>query len=107
MDYNISNINISGESINIYINQLVNKVYAILPIYEDCEIKNDFDSFHVYLDRLIIEISGNYHNLGNKGFLTLTNVLTGVNNSDNLNHSNIKSLTFYCISILKSLRVVE
>jgi len=107
MDYNINNIEISGSDVNTYIMSLIGKTYAILCVFEDCEVSNDFKDFHVYLDRLIYELSGNYHTLGFKGFLILTNVLTGVNNSEKLDHSNVKSLTFYCISILNKLRVNE
>ena len=107
MEYNINNINISGSDVNEYIIKLINEVFAILPIYEECEIADDFKRFHVYLERLIMETAGGYFNLGTKGYLTLTNVLTGVNISTQLNHANVKSLTFYCISILNALKVVE
>lgn len=106
MDYKIHDVIISQDDMNAYLEKLINKLYAMLPIYEDCTNDNDYQSFTVYVKRLMVEISGMYSVLGTHKFLTLVNILTGMSESTGLSHDEVKSLTFYCISLIKGIKVV-
>ena len=107
MGYNINGIEISGEVLNKYFDTLVNKIFAILGIYEDCEKTQDFINYDTYLDRVIIELSGGYYVIGFNNFISLSNILSGIKHSDSLNHKKVKSLVFHCISIVKKMKVPE
>lgn len=84
-----------------YINFTINRVYAILGVYEDCESENNFDNYYRYIKRLITELIGAYKILKIEQFLSLISIISGMQELKNLNHSDVKSMTFHCISILK------
>lgn len=94
--------NAPKEKINEYFKYSVNRIYAILGMYED---ENDFKNLHCYLRRLIIEFKGIIDLYDGKEFISLINILNGIdNNLESLNHSEIKSLVFHCISLLKKIK---
>lgn len=103
MDYNIK---LSKEEINTYLESAINKVFAILGIYEDCMENNNFENYFIYLNRLITEFSGIYYLLDINSFVSLIAIIKGMSKEKSTNHKNVKSLTFHCISILKKAKVV-
>lgn len=107
MVYNISGIEVSGKTLNKYLDTLINKVFAILGVYEDCEEINDFYTYDTYLDRVITELTGGYYVIGFNNFVSLVNILTGIKYSEELSHKRVKSLVFHCISIIKKMKVED
>lgn len=106
MAYKIHGSPVSNEELKEYLSRSINRVFAILGIYEECTRKNDFEDYLIYLNRIITEFDGIYDLLGISDFLSLTGVLKGMENLDRMEHKKVKSLTFYCISVIKKVRVV-
>lgn len=104
MIYNINNIKVSKDSLNEYLDSLINKLFAILGIYEDCEKINDFSNYDIYVDRILTEITGCYYSIGFKNFLSISNILIGMKHTENINHKKVKSLVFHCISIINKIK---
>lgn len=102
MDYKIK---INNNDYNIYLDKLINKVFAILGIYEDCYRKQLFEDYFIYLDRLCLEIKGCRYSLEKDKFLSLYNTLLGMLNSEIMEHKRVKSLVFHCISVIKKMKV--
>lgn len=107
MIYNVNGIEISSEMLNKYFDTLINKIFAILGVYEDCEEINDFSSYDIYLDRVLTELTGGYYMIGFDNFVSLSNILTGIKYSETINHRKVKSLVFHCISMVKKMKVEE
>lgn len=94
--------NTPSEKINEYFKYSINRVYALLGMYED---NQDFKDIHCYLRRIIIEFKGLTGLYDEKEIISLINILNGIeDNIEELNHSEMKSLVFHCISILKKMR---
>lgn len=106
MDYNVNGIVFTKEEVNEYIDTSVNKIFALLGIFEDCSEKKIFDPFFIYLNRIITEFNGIYQLMGIEPFLSLVGNLKGLSAAENLDHKFVKSLTFHCISIVKKAKVV-
>lgn len=105
MSCNINGIEISNEELNKYYDKLINKIFAILGVYEDCEKESDFSNYVVYIDRVLTELVGGYYLMNSEEFLSLYNILLGIKSSDNFNHKKIKSIVFHCISVVKKMKV--
>lgn len=101
MNYKNEKIFLDNSEKKKYIDFSINKVYAILGIYEDCELDNNFDNYYKYTKRLVTEFIGAYNLLDIQQFLSLVNIIKGMSESKELNHDDIKYITFHCISILK------
>lgn len=101
MEYKNDQILLDESEKRRYIDFVINRIYAILGVYEDCESDNNFDNYYRYTKRLIVEFIGAYKILKIEQFLSLISIITGMSESKNLNHSDVKSITFHCISILK------
>lgn len=100
LNYNINDVLINEEDLNVYLNLLVNKLYAILGVYEDCEESDSFDNFYVYLNRVLCELKGCSKILDLTDFMSLTFILSGLEDHE-LTHRNVKSIVFHCIGIVK------
>lgn len=100
MEYKINEIVFEKEDLSSYLDYLINKTYAILGIYEDCEKDKGFDNFYVYLDRIICEIRGFSTLISSKDFISISSILVGMKDHE-LNHKNVKSIVFHCIGIIK------
>lgn len=87
-----------------YVHLCVNKVFAVLGIYEECQRSENYEGYYVYLRRIITEFDGIYSLYGFDYYAQIVGILEGMYNNKSLNHSNVKSLTFHCISLLNSLR---
>lgn len=101
MDYNKIKATVTEEEIEYYLNNSINKIFAILGIYEDCEKNNSFDSYYTYLSRTITELSGFEYIFQKNFFISIISVLAGMIEDKNPNHKKVKSLTFHCISLIK------
>jgi len=103
MDYNFNDIQFSKAEVEEYQKNVVNKIFAVLGIYEDCQSKSDFESYYAYLGRLCTELNGLYQMFGSKVFLSVASVLCGMKEDDAPTHSTVKSLVFHCISVVKKV----
>lgn len=95
------NLSISEEDINLYLDRSINRIFAILAIFEECEDCNNMSTFYSYLDRLIIEFNGIKDIFDITLFMSIVGILNGMKNKDRLTHKEVKSLVFHCISIVK------
>ena len=94
MDYKLS---------ETYVNTLINRVFAVLGVFEDSVQKSNYDNFSSYLDRVCTEIYGCYVNTSNDKFLSIYNLLTGIQKEALHTHKHIKSIVFHCISMIKQI----
>lgn len=101
MDYKNIRNSFSEKSIDEYLNFSVNKIFAILGIYEDCVKADNLENYYTYLTRIITELSGFSSIFENSFFVSVISVLVGMLEDKNPTHKKVKSLTFHCISLLK------
>ncbi len=94
-------LDIEHEAFNSYLKSSINKIFAILGIYEDCEKNNNYESYYSYLNRIITEFIGIYKLFNNDTFFSLVGVLNGMKEDVEPTHKKVKSLTFHCISLIK------
>ena len=102
MDYN--GIVFSDEEIQEYKQYLINKIFAILGIYEDCDNIQDFTGYTTYISRLTREFNGIYNMFGIINFLSIVSILEGMKVP--ITHAEVKQLVFHCISLVKKARVI-
>ena len=106
MSFYINEVEIPTSTYNSYIRQCINKIFKILPIYEDCEEHKDFKCFISYLEKLIIMFTGSEILFNQKEFVDLVSILKGLQvEAENLNQNKIKSLVFHCINMLDGLKI--
>jgi len=101
MAYKIANATITDEQLSSYLESSVNRFFAILGIFEDCEKLNDFSTFNAYLDRLIVEFSGASSAFNSDVFISLLSILKGIREKNDISHKEVKSLVFHSISLIK------
>lgn len=99
--YNYNNVTFTDEDIQYYIDCSVNKLYATLCVFEDCEKKSDFETYHIYLKRLITEFTGIHSMFNVSVYLSIVGILNGMILEEDPKHKDVKSLIFHCISLLK------
>lgn len=104
MAYKFNNICFTDDQVDNYKDLAINKVFAALGIYEDCAEQGDFSGYYKYLNRICTEFDGIYNMFGINTYLQLVGVLQGMIKDENPEHSNVKSLVFHCISIIKKAR---
>ena len=99
--YSFNNIQFTDDDIQYYTDRSVNKLYATLCVFEDCEKKSDYETYHIYLKRLITEFTGIYNIFDVNVFLSIIGILNGMILEEEPKHKDVKSLIFHCISLLK------
>ena len=92
MHYEVYDAEISQAELIDYLNTVINRLFAVLGIYEDCSESNDMTNYHIYLERVITEMSGGYENLGLENFLQLVNVLCGLRDDEKGNRGKDKAI---------------
>lgn len=105
MSFYINGVEVPVSTYNSYIRQSINKVFKILPIYEDCEQQKNFKYFKSYLDKLITMFTGSEILFNQRDFIDLISILKGLQETNDLNKSKTKSIVFHCINILDRLKV--
>ena len=105
MSFYINEVEVPVSTYNSYIRQSINKVFKILPIYEDCEEQQSFKHYISYLDKLIIMFMGSELLFNQRDFIELVSILKGLQEPEDLTKDKIKSLVFHCINILERLKV--
>lgn len=95
----------TNEEFNEYKSKLINKCFAILGIYEDCEKHNAFVSYISYIDKIKFELVGLHKNMEYIQLISIINILTGMQETDNINHKQVKSLVFHIISTIQKMEV--
>lgn len=103
MEYSKNGVVFTPEELSICINKMINKVFAILGIYEDCEKISDFNTYKTYVQRVIVEMVGFSRNYPHPTLLSLVNLLTGIISIEAPTHKQVKSITFHTISSLKKM----
>lgn len=101
MMYNFNKMQFTDDDIQYYIDCSVNKLYATLCVFEDCEKRSNFETYHIYLKRLITEFTGIYDIFDISVFLSVVGILNGMILEEDPKHKDVKSLIFHCISLLK------
>lgn len=82
---------------------MIDKIFKILPLKEDLDkgIIADND-FTIYLSRIIVEFSGTMETTKNEKLNEVISIFKGIRlEYKNLNHEEIKSMVFHCISLIK------
>lgn len=90
------------DDINIYINKTVDRLFAVLVTYEECEKINSFVNYKTYVKRLITEFNGIQAFIEKDQFISMVGLLSGMILDDSISHDEVKSNTFHCIGIVKS-----
>lgn len=104
MDYN-GRVIYTTDELNKYKRKLVDKIFAILGIYEDCQDSNDYSSYNNYVERVKIELIGFSRRSENVELITIVNLLAGIQDSETINHKTVKSLVFHIISMIQNLNL--
>lgn len=94
-------LKLSEDEAAYYSQKSINKLFAILGIFEECEEDNDMSTFHTYLDRLILEFSGVKDVFDICTFISIVGILSGLRDKEQLTHKEVKSIVFHCISLVK------
>lgn len=94
-------IKLNEDDIAYYNKRSINKLFAVLAIFEECEEVGDMSPFYAYLDRLIIEFRGVKDIFDICTFISIVAILDGLRKEDNLSHKEVKSIVFHCISLVK------
>lgn len=107
MSFWINEVEIPASTYNMYIKQCINKIFKILPIYEDCEEQGDFKFYISYLDKLIIMFTGSEILFNQSDFINLVSTLKGMQHMEDLTRTQVKSIVFHCIDLLDRLKIEE
>lgn len=97
-------ITFTENEVTAYKKTVINKIYAALAIFEDCEKVNDYSAFYTYLNRICTEFTGVYNMFGASLYITIVAILDGMSTNKNLTHKEVKSLVFHCISTVNKAR---
>lgn len=95
---------ISKETYCKFLSELVNKIFKILPLYEEAEKVNNFDNYYIYIDKLIIMLKGCEDLLLDTNFFELISILEGMRQISDLTQRKTKSLVFHCIDIVNKIK---
>lgn len=99
--------NISDKNIGSYFKYLVNKTYKILPLKEEAINKKSNDSYFLYLDRLMAELSGFQFLFGiidsEPKMMDYFNIIAYLRWDDKYTHRECKSEVFKAIRILNDI----
>ena len=101
----MKNVPSSEEVYRTFLNDLVNKVFKILPIYEDCLKKQngDLKSFHSYLDKMVTLLWGSEYFFSEPRFADIIVFLEGLRVRPDLTQKEVKSLVFHCIDGIEKM----
>lgn len=105
MHYENNKVVYTSKEIQQYKSKLINKCFAILGIYEDCDENKSYMPYLTYIDRVKIEFVGFNDNVNNIHLLSVINILTGMQEVERLCHKDVKSLVFHIISIVQKMEV--
>ena len=105
MHFDNSQVSFSEKEIQQYKSKLINKCFAILGIYEDCDKNKSYTPYLTYIDRVKIEFVGFSTNINNIHLVSIVNILTGMQDVERLCHKDVKSLVFHIISIVQKMDV--
>lgn len=95
---------VDDRAIGRYLDSAVDKIFKILPLYEE---KNE--TLDEYIESLILELRGfvsEYGNVGVTDYISVISTLEGIRNmaKDRGNQPKIKREVFKCIEIIKKVR---
>lgn len=101
------NVNLTEKDVENYRKYCVNRIFAILGIFEDCQKTGNMETLNTYLNRLITEFTGVSSVFNMTTLIPVVGILQGMKESENLQHKEVKSLVFHCISIVKKAEASE
>ena len=93
MSFYINEVEVPVSTYNSYIRQCINKVFKILPIYEDCEEQQNFKHYISYLDKLIVMFMGSELLFSQRDFVELVSILKGLQEFECLTKEKTKSIS--------------
>lgn len=105
MHYDNNKVIYTSKEIQQYKSKLINKCFAILGVYEDCDKDKSYMPYLTYIDRIKIEFIGFNDNVDNIHLVSVINILTGMQEVERLCHKDVKSLVFHIISIIQKMEV--
>lgn len=98
---------ITKDNARKYTEYLIDRLFEILYVYENCEKTGDFIFYKKYLYRILTETMGCAEMLeiaqviDTNIIFSIQNILNGMYKEETTCHSNVKSLVFHCISLIK------
>lgn len=93
---------------DLFINNIINKTFKVLPIWEDCEAQNkNFVNFNSYLDKLTTLLAGSNYIYKEEKLYEIMMMLQGLGKRENLSQQKVKSIVFHCIDTLKKINTEE
>ena len=103
-------IEITEENMGHYMSIILNRIFSILPTYEQSIKDNNLHTIPSYLDKIVVEIEGFYINTKDmERLLSIVNILStirdDIQDGKTFSSDDIKSYVFHCISIIKRLKV--
>jgi len=107
MEHLINGISYSNQALNQGYERIINMLYSMLGSYENCETENNFEPFIIQGQRTCIQMQGFYNLIGGDAFMTISATIKGMIDCKELNHKKVKSWIFYCIDLVKKMKVAE
>ena len=89
---------------NNHIDELINKIFKILCLCEQCEATNDYTLYFEYLYKVSIIMSGNKVLFNNRKFTLLMSEILGLYESKVTDHAQVKKIIFECTNTLQKMK---
>lgn len=91
---------------NNFLNELINQIFKILPIYEDCIKSKDksLTPYLVHLDNVVTQILGANYFFYDNTFFSVATILKGLQEINSPSQKKVKSIVFCCIDKLSKLK---
>lgn len=101
---NKDNIEIPTILYNENLDMLINQVYKVLCIAEQCELSDDYEAYFEYIYKVVITILGNKVLFDDTKYIYISTCLLGLCEKNETNHARIKKIVFECTNILQKLK---
>ena len=89
---------------NNHIDELINKIFKILCICEQCEQTKEFDTYFNYLDKITILMAGNKVLFNNRKFSILLTQIMGLAETKTTDHAQVKKIVLECTNTLQKMK---
>lgn len=98
------NIEIPTFLYNENLDALINQVYKVLCIFEQCELNKDYDAFFEYINKVAIVLLGNKALFDNTKYIFIATCLLGLSEKNITDHAQVKKIVFECTNTLQKLK---
>lgn len=89
---------------NNHIDELINKVFKILCICEQCAQGEDYANYFSYLDKITILMAGNKVLFNNRKFSILVTEVMGLKETQTTDHAQVKKIVLECTNALQKMK---